>query len=81
MTFVLDNYDSFVTPSAMRSAPDPSRRRPRTRVLPAERIPLGVMVRIAARFTPSFSCGEGKPLPTPLPRGAARRERPQDEPS
>ena len=36
--------------------------------------PHGLVVRIATRFTPPSFVGEGKPRPTPHPRGATRRE-------
>ena len=81
MTFVLDNYDSFVTPSGMRpyiassAEPTPTARSTYgahpTRGDGAHRSALGAIV----------SCGEGTPLPAPLPRGAVRRERAQGDPS
>ena len=81
MTFVLDNYDSVRKPvgepprqvctGTGTSSPSLAPR--------AGRFPHGLMVRIASRFTPSFSCWEGKPLPAPLPRGATRRERLHDD--
>ncbi len=81
MTFVLDNYDSSVTPRGMRphiaSSPEPT---PTARSTYGAHPPRGDGARRSAPGA-IVSCGEGKPLPAPLPRGAMRRERAHDDPS
>ena len=81
MTLVLDNYDSFGQPAG--KAP---RTVPRAISAPTLTICSGCGAhspradgaqRSALRTI--VSGGEGKPLPAPLPRGALRRERTQDD--
>ena len=84
MTFVLDNYDSFVTPRRMRpyiassAEPTPTARSTYgahpTRGDGAHRSALGAIVSWGGG-------GGGPPPPPPLPRGAVRRERAQGDPS
>ncbi len=83
MTLVLDNYDSFTFGQPEGKAP---RTVPGATSAPALAVCSACGAHSpradgARRFAPRtiVSCGEGKPLPAPLPRGASRGERMQDD--